>query len=92
MISESQFKSVVSETYFEYEKVKRQIVVINQMIDNYEKIDCNLPSLNNYSEAYCKHFSNFSKKDLKELIIKLEKKQSQIIDQEFKNRLKKLKG
>jgi hypothetical protein len=92
MLSESQFNRIIQETYFEYEKAKRQIMVINQIIDNFERIDCELPSINNYSEVYCKHFSKYSKHDLKQLVIKLEKKQKEIIDQEFKDRLKKLKG
>ena len=92
MLSESQFNQLIQETYFEYEKVKRQIMVLNQIIDNFEKIDCNLPSLNNYSEVYCKHFHNLPKNRLKEIVLKLENKQREVIDQEFKNRLKRLKG
>lgn len=92
MLSESEFNRIIQETYFEYEKAKRQVMVINQIIENFDRIDCELPPLNNYSEIYCKHFSKYSKHDLKELVVRLEKKQSQMIDQEFKNRLKKFKG
>ena len=92
MLSESQFNKIINETYFEYEKVKRQIVVIREIIDNFEKINCDSQHKNNYTEVYCKFFSKYSKHELIELVRKLEKKQMDIIDQEFKNRIKKLRG
>lgn len=69
---------------YEFEKLKRQIEILKEIVNLFENIDCNLKNIDKYSSVYCKHFKKFSKNDLILLISDMESKKQEFLKKEFK--------